>query len=111
MLSVSYIASLKGAISQEIIQRFYEFGYFQQDKIIESYICLAKNERDINQKNELCLMSKLKSLDNMRRQFHLSPQKIENMMDETHFAKDLERLRIFLESIRGKNSFFARKSF
>src|SRR5262249_14042423 len=96
------IASLKGSINKEMIQRFYDFGYFQPDKIIECYISLARSEQEIKQRNSL--ISELKSLDGMKREFQLSPQKIESILDETYFAKALELLEDSWKALEKKIS-------
>jgi hypothetical protein len=101
------IASLKGAISQEIIQRFYAFGYFQQDKVIECYISLARSEQEIKQRSNI--VRELHSLDDMRKEFQLFPQKIEKILDEKHFTKDLDSLNESLKKLDEKISALQKK--
>lgn len=83
-------ASIKGSISQEIIQRFYEFGYFREDKVIELYISLARSKREIQQKNDL--IKELKSIEDVRREFQSLRQKMDTLLSEKYSQNELEYL-------------------
>ena len=77
-------------------------GRMVRDKIIECYISLARSEQEIKQRSSL--ISELKSLDDMKRECQLSPQKIESILDETHFAKALELLEESWKALEKKIS-------
>ncbi|MGE3541468.1 MAG: hypothetical protein AB7N91_29050 [Candidatus Tectimicrobiota bacterium] len=94
------VASIKGAINQEIIQKFYSFGYFQKDSIIESYIYLARSSLEIQQKNNL--IDALKSFEHMRREFQLFSQEIGKILDGKHFSEILKPLEDSLKSYEEK---------
>lgn len=48
-------ASFNNKISQEVVRKFYEFGYFKKENIIDSYIHLANSTNDIEKNKTISL--------------------------------------------------------
>ena len=57
-------ASFNNIISQEVIKKFYEFGYFKQENIISSYIHLAHSIHDIAKNKNMS--SSLEMIENIQ---------------------------------------------
>jgi len=83
-------ASIKGSVSQELIQKFYDFGYFQKDNTIEAYISLARSEQDLKQRSNL--VSRLQSIEDDRETLYILQQKIEEIFNESRSEKVWEHL-------------------